>query len=179
MDQKFRLALTPIVLGGASTATPAPDTPPAPEAILPASLASVVMVTPRPRPAALVAAAPPAKSEDAPDEQIIVTRMSTSGGRHWAINVGRFTTRHEAEKMLLQTALVELGTLDEALRKVTRSSRGFEANFVGLSEPMAKRACSRLSAKNQSCVVIDPLRGCRSRRPRLETIPERTAHGLS
>ena len=82
--------------------------------------------------------------------------MSTSGGRHWAINVGRFSSRHEAEKMLLQTALVELGTLDEALRKVVRGPKGFDANFVGLSELRAELACRRLLAQNVDCRPMGP-----------------------
>ncbi len=82
--------------------------------------------------------------------------MSTSGGRQWAINVGRFTSRYEAEKMLLQTALVELGTLDEALRKVVHSPKGFDANFVGLSEAKAELACRRLLAQNVSCIPLGP-----------------------
>lgn len=86
----------------------------------------------------------------------VVTRVSTSGGRHWAIYLGSFGTRAEAEKLLLKTALQDLSALDGALRKVVPQSGKFVANFVGLSEPMAKRACSRLAAKNQSCVVLDP-----------------------
>ncbi|MDD9921844.1 MAG: D-alanyl-D-alanine carboxypeptidase [Boseongicola sp.] len=90
------------------------------------------------------------------DENVVVTRMTTSGGRHWAINVGQFSSRHEAEKMLLKTALVELGTLDEALRKVVQSQTGFEANFVGLSEAKAELACRRLLAQNVNCTPIGP-----------------------
>ncbi|MGI9393051.1 MAG: D-alanyl-D-alanine carboxypeptidase family protein, partial [Boseongicola sp.] len=87
----------------------------APEQLLSASLAGS-LISPKPRPAVF-----PKRDltvPSTPEEPIVVTRMSTSGGRHWAINVGRFSSRHEAEKVLLQTALVELGTLDEALRKV-------------------------------------------------------------
>ncbi|MGI9393538.1 MAG: D-alanyl-D-alanine carboxypeptidase, partial [Boseongicola sp.] len=78
------------------------------------------------------------------------------GGRHWAINVGRFSSRHEAEKVLLQTALVELGTLDEALRKVVHGPKGFDANFVGLSEAKAELACRRLLAQNVNCRPLGP-----------------------
>ncbi len=125
----------------------------APEHVLAASLASS-LISPKPRPAAFgerVVAAPSSS-----EEPVVVTRMSTSGGRHWAINVGRFTSRHEAEKMLLQTALVELGTLDEALRKVVRGPKGFDANFVGLSEGKAELACRRLTAQNVSCTELGP-----------------------
>ena len=45
------------------------------------------------------------------------TRLGKEASQKPCINVGRFTTRHEAEKMLLQTALVELGTLDELCQR--------------------------------------------------------------
>ncbi len=86
----------------------------------------------------------------------VVTRISTSGGRIWRVNLGSFQSKYEAERMLLKTALVEIGTLDEALRKVVRSSRGYEANFVGLSKDMANLACRRLSARNITCTPLGP-----------------------
>ncbi|MEM0948842.1 MAG: D-alanyl-D-alanine carboxypeptidase family protein [Pseudomonadota bacterium] len=113
--------------------------------------------TPRARPAPLVAAAPvePLAPPSAAEEEI-VTRLSTSGGRHFGINVGRFGSRHQAERVLLQTALLELGTLDEALRKVVERSGGYDANFVGLSEDQADLACRRLEARNVDCARIEP-----------------------
>ena len=125
----------------------------APKPVLAASLAGT-LISPRPRPAAFRDR--PATDSSSPEEPVVVTRMSTSGGRHWAINVGRFTSRHEAEKMLLRTALVELGTLDEALRKVVRGPKGFDANFVGLSEAKAELACRRLLAQNVNCSPLGP-----------------------
>ena len=86
----------------------------------------------------------------------VVNRISASGRRDWAINVGRFTTRFAAEKMLLKTALAELSTLDGSLRKVVLNSKGFEANFVGLSEEAAERACKRLVARNVNCRTLGP-----------------------
>jgi len=152
-------ALAEIVGGDASTANPTPDIVPAAaaEPVLTASLAGSLVAAPRPQARALNALASTAAAPtDQVDDQIVVTRMSTSGGRQWAINVGRFTTRHEAEKMLLQTALVELGTLDEALRKVVRSQQGFEANFVGLTAQTAELACRRLLAQNVNCHPMGP-----------------------
>ncbi len=102
--------------------------------------------------AAISNAALPAELE-APE---VVTRISTSGGRFWGINVGSFNSRYEAERILLKTALRELGTLDEALRKVVKSRRGYEANFVGLSKDMAALACRRLSARDQQCTALGP-----------------------
>lgn len=96
-------------------------------------------------------------SQPGPEEdQEIVTRLSTSGERHWGINVGRYTSRYQAEKTLLRTALSEMETLDGTLRKVVRTQRGFDANFMGMSEETAGLACRRLKARNVTCNVLDP-----------------------
>lgn len=87
---------------------------------------------------------------------VVVTRLSASGGRYWSINIGRFSTRDEAERMLLKTALAELSTLDSALRKVVRGQKGWEANFVGMTEEHAALACRRLSAQNLACRPMGP-----------------------
>jgi len=119
-------------------------------------------LSPKPRPDDIVlasAAEDPvaaAIAEATEEEREVVTRLSTSGGRHWGINVGRFTTRHQAERVLLQTALIEISTLDSALRKVVRTQRGFDANFVGLSEDEAALVCRRLTARNLSCEALGP-----------------------
>ncbi|SFG84833.1 D-alanyl-D-alanine carboxypeptidase family protein [Sulfitobacter dubius] len=89
-------------------------------------------------------------------EQEIVTRVSTSGGRHWGVNVGRFPSRYAAEKVLLKTALAEMSTLDGTLRKVVQRPQGFDANFLGMSRESADLACRRLAARNVSCFMIGP-----------------------
>ena len=86
----------------------------------------------------------------------IVTRISTSGGRHWGINIGEFPSKFEAERVLLKTALREIETLDEALRKVVAGRTGYQANFVGLSEEMASLACRRLEARQVTCKTLGP-----------------------
>ncbi len=96
-----------------------------------------------------------------PDEPVaeeleVVTRVSTSGGRQWSINVGHFGSRYNAERELLRTALVEMNTLDEALRKVVARKGGYDANFVGMTEEMANLACRRLQARQTECTVIGP-----------------------
>lgn len=99
------------------------------------------------------------KVDRAPDvtapEPTVVTRMSTSGGRHYGINVGLFTTKYEAERVLLKTALTEISTLGEALRKVGQSRQGWKANFVGMTKDGAELACRRLQARAASCTVIE------------------------
>ena len=64
--------------------------------------------------------------------------------------------RYAAERVLLQTALIEMNTLDEALRKVTPRKGGFDANFVGMTEEMASLACRRLTARQTECSVVGP-----------------------
>ncbi len=96
-----------------------------------------------------VDAAPPERTE-------VVSRISTSGGRHWGITVGRFTTRDEADRVLIRTALAELASLGEALRKVVHGPKGYDANFVGLSHEGAELACRRLAARNTACNVFGP-----------------------
>ncbi len=76
--------------------------------------------------------------------------------RIWGINVGRFATRYQAEKVLLRTALSELSTLDGSSRKVVKSPNGFEAVFFGLSRKGADLACRRLQARNVECEMLDP-----------------------
>ncbi len=134
-----------------AVAAAAPDPADVARALHDASLAEIVAPQPRPTDASAVEAAVAAAT--APR---VVTRMSSSGGHHWGINVGRYGTRYQAEQVLLKTALAEIGTLDEALRKVVRSPRGWEANFVGLSEERAALACRRLAARAVDCSTLGP-----------------------
>lgn len=115
-----------------------------------ASKDDTAAITPKPRPevaAALI--------EDDPGP-VVVTRASTSGGRNWSISIGKYPSRFQAERELLKTALAEIETLDQALRKVVNRSSGYEANFVGLSEEGAALACDRLKARGQSCTTSGP-----------------------
>ena len=89
-------------------------------------------------------------------EQEVVTRLSTSGGHLWGVNVGRFITRYEAEKVLLKTALSEMTTLEDTLRKVNQSTLGFDATFQGMTREQADLACRRLQARNVTCFMIGP-----------------------
>lgn len=89
-------------------------------------------------------------------EQEIVTRLSTSGRQLWGINVGRYSNRFKAEKVLLRTALAEMSTLDGTMRRVVQTSRGYDANFVGMTQESADLACRRLKARNMDCTPIGP-----------------------
>ncbi len=114
-------------------------------------------VTPQERPSDILAritqqVTPPARPSA--QEQQIVTRISTSGGRHWGVNVGRYGSRYEAERVLLKVALNEMSTLDGALRRVVERQGAYDANFMGLSREGADLACRRLQARGTTCFMI-------------------------
>ncbi|MEL6573475.1 MAG: D-alanyl-D-alanine carboxypeptidase family protein [Pseudomonadota bacterium] len=106
------------------------------------------------RPAELITASAqgPALTQEA--QPVLVTRVSTSGGRHWGVNVGRYSSRSDAERVLLKVALHEMSTLDGALRRIVQRGGGFDANFMGLSRESAELACRRLQDRGTSCFMI-------------------------
>ncbi len=150
---------------------PTPDQPEAPAAVLMVDAGviedAVTEVLQTTAAAPTEAPAPPSRPADVvlaavqqasptPSEPEIVTRMSTSGSRLWGINVGRYGSRYQAERVLLRVALNEMSTLDGSLRRVNQSSRGFDANFMGLSRDGAELACARLQARGTTCFMIGP-----------------------
>ena len=115
--------------------------------------------------AAVVAPAPPKRqapvfdAEAVPEEPIetdqeVVVVMSTSGGRHFGVNVGEFSSRYEAEKALLKTALAESATLNDGNRRTTQSGGKWRASFMGLTEEQAELACRRLTARAVPCETV-------------------------
>ena len=121
-----------------------PSPPPAPD------------VTPVARPDYLLAANSETGDPAGDPVQTVVERISTSGGRHWGITVGRYPSEYMARKVLLQVALNEMTTLDGSLRKVLKRRDGFDANFMGLTREMAELACRRLQARKITCFMINP-----------------------
>lgn len=111
-----------------------------------------VSMRPAARPKTLVLARTPKQIP----QQEVVSRASTSGGLHWGVHVGQYPSRYKAEKVLIQTALTEMATLDGSLRKVVKRSRGFDANFLGLDRDTAELACRKLQARNIECEMIGP-----------------------
>ena len=96
------------------------------------------------------------EAEPEPTAVEVVTRISTSGGRHWGVNIGRFPSRVAAERALTTTMLEESATLNESLRKIVQRSSGYDANFMGLSQKQAELACLRLQARGTQCFAIGP-----------------------
>ena len=84
----------------------------------------------------------------------VVTRVSTSGGAHWGVNLGHYNTRSAAERLLLKIQLSESATLGEGLRKVVERKGGYDANMMGLSRDDADLACRRLQSRGVQCFTI-------------------------
>ena len=95
-------------------------------------------------------------ADSAPAEEVeeVVVVMSTSGGRHFGVNVGEYPSRYEAERALLKTALAESATLNEGLRKTAQSGGSWRASFLGLTEEQAELACRRLRARAVPCETV-------------------------
>jgi len=91
-----------------------------------------------------------------PPAQEIVTRASSTGSRLYGVSLGRYPSRFAAEQLLLRTALAELGTFDEALRNVVQRTGGYEAQFAGMGQEQAERACARLMSRNIICTTYGP-----------------------
>ncbi|MFV0410459.1 MAG: D-alanyl-D-alanine carboxypeptidase family protein [Paracoccus sp. (in: a-proteobacteria)] len=85
-----------------------------------------------------------------------VSRASSSGGQAWGISLGRFKTRDQADERLVQVAMQESALVDDGLRHIRESSKGYEATLVGLSQTAATKTCAKLSAQNMRCDVTRP-----------------------
>ncbi len=119
-----------------------------------APVAALAVATISTRKAPIFDSAEPAEVEVAAAEQEVVVVKSTSGGRHFGVNVGDFTSRYEAERALLKTALAESATLNEGLRKISQKDGAWHANFMGLTEEQANLACRRLKARAIPCETL-------------------------
>lgn len=144
-------AANPVLVAEASTTS----------AVLPTDIRTALeeAQTPSNAPEIIATTRPAARPNDvvlAKAEPEVVTRLSTSGGRHWGVNIGRYPSRYQAEKVLLQTALTEMSSLDGSLRKVVKRPHGFDANFMGMTHDSADLACRRLAARNVTCFMIGP-----------------------
>ncbi len=141
------------VASAAPTAAPAPESSASVQQVALQVATVRPMARPAPPPPDMTVLAKAAPTASPPPRTNLVTRVSTSGGRLWRVSLGTYSTRFDAERALLETALREMTVLDGALRKVVRGSRGFEARFLGLSEAQANRTCSRLQARGAACDV--------------------------
>lgn len=116
-------------------------------------------VAPKMRPKELVFAS----AKAAPDEELVekplktvIRRKPDTGKKAWGVNIGRYNSRYQAERVLLKTALSEMETLEGTERRVRKGKTGYDANFMGLDRDTAELACSRLQARKVPCFMISP-----------------------
>ncbi len=135
-------------LGALQEASDTPEPEVEPQAALEPEVAPPVTPEIAPLPAAI----PP---RPAPEPEV-VTRASSSGSRLFGVSLGPQVSQSAAERLLLRTALAELGVFDTALRRVVSGNRGYEARFAGMTEDEATRACNRLVARSVTCETFGP-----------------------
>jgi D-alanyl-D-alanine carboxypeptidase len=144
-----------------ATAAPVTAVPPTPRPTEPQAALDMSQEAPEDGPSGLAVPPRPADVAEpevvtAPLEPEVITRASSSGSRLYGVSLGAQPSHHAAERLLLRTALSEIGTFDQALRRVVRSNSGYEARFQGLTEDQAARACARLAARSISCEPVGP-----------------------
>ena len=87
----------------------------------------------------------------------ILSRISSSdSGRIWGVSLGRYNSRHAAERSLIEVKMAEAAALGNGVSRIRQASGQFEASFAGLTEAEAERACLRLEARSVSCSVAHP-----------------------
>ncbi|WP_108261503.1 hypothetical protein [Mangrovicoccus ximenensis] len=129
---------------------------PAPAKVETAALAIApeTMERPAPRPAVTFSTSDMGLQDSQPEEARPVTVSTRQGSDSWGISVGRYSTRWQAERVLLRTALQQVDLLGKAKRAVVSKPTGFEVQFVGLSESEAQQTCLRLSARDERCAAF-------------------------
>ncbi|HMO08563.1 MAG TPA: serine hydrolase [Paracoccaceae bacterium] len=140
-----------IALLSASAVAPLPAI-----AVPPAALTEAPASPQAPLRVAALRPAPKPMAAPLPEQTEVVVRLSTSGGRHWGVTLGRFASRTAAERALMQTMLSEGAVLSDGLRKIASGAKGFDANIMGLTEDQADLACRRLTARAQTCFTLAP-----------------------
>lgn len=117
---------------------------------------ALIAVAPRPpkRKAPIYDEPQVAKADAAEEIEPEVVTLSTSGGRHYGVMVGQFSSNGEADRFLTKTVLAEGPTLGNGLRKVVKGKRGYDATVQGLTQREAEIACSRLQAKGIGCFTL-------------------------
>ncbi len=87
-----------------------------------------------------------------------ITQGDSTG--EYAVQVGAFRNRGQAERLLIQTALVDIESFEDAQRSITlgqvQGVSMYQARFVGMSAEAAIKACDRLQSRLSDCVIIAP-----------------------
>jgi len=156
----------PAIIGGLATSA-RPIAAPRARAAAPAAAASTASVVAAAATEPAAVPPPPQRAEtivgetfgaSSPEPRPVerIARASSSGGQAWAISLGRYKSREQADERLMQLAMQEAELLSGALRHVRESSKGYEATFVGLSKGAASKTCAHVSAQKLRCDVTAP-----------------------
>ncbi|SNR50508.1 D-alanyl-D-alanine carboxypeptidase [Paracoccus sediminis] len=117
------------------------------------SMSLLASPSPKPRSETVILAAMGEGDIAEPEALEIVSRPDSSG-RGWGVTLGRFTSRAEAEQLLLRSALQDGAILEGARRDVADTNRGFQASFVNMSKGNAELVCERFVSRSQECQVV-------------------------
>ncbi len=108
-------------------------------------------ISPAPRPASV---------EEDYRAAVVVSRVPPVDEKDWGIIVGHYSTRHQAEKRLVATALRDVRSLEGAVRTVDTANidgqTRYRARFSGLGREQAEKSCVRLRAQNEDCEPVGP-----------------------
>jgi len=123
-----------------------------------------VAPTPGPGSASTFAAAPPRQPPVNPGvaEAVAVAdaMRDGTGGNAWGVQLGAFRTKGDAERHLLTMALRDLPELNGGLRRIEAAKvQGvtfYRAQFVGLDQVAAERACQALNRERADCQTLAP-----------------------
>nr|WP_295042654.1 serine hydrolase [uncultured Paracoccus sp.] len=118
-----------------------------------ASLSLLASPAPKPRSETVILAAMGEGDLADPEALEIVSRPANSG-RGWGVTLGMFTSRAEAERLLLRSALQDGAILGGAARHVADTKRGFQPSFANLTKANAELVCERFVSRSEECQVV-------------------------
>jgi len=118
-----------------------------------ASMSLLASPAPKPRSETVILAAMGEGDLAEPEALEIVSRPAGSG-RGWGVTLGMFTSKAEAERLLLRSALQDGAILEGAARHVADTRRGFQPSFANLTRANAELVCERFASRSQECQVV-------------------------
>lgn len=126
-------------------------------AALTAALPIDMPTVPIRRPESLVTNAPTVQTASLVPAEVLSPQAPIGD---WSVQLGTYGNRTNTEKLLIQTALMDLDSLQGAERRVditqVQGMTMYRARFVGLSQNDAVKACERLQSRDSNCEVIQP-----------------------
>ncbi|MBA3325604.1 MAG: SPOR domain-containing protein [Rhodobacteraceae bacterium] len=108
-----------------------------------------------------VAAPRPQAAADAQNVAVADAGGATgTSGNAWGVQLGAFRSKGDAERHLLTMALRDLPELNGGLRRIEAAKvQGvtfYRAQFVGLDQTSAERACLGLARERSDCLTLAP-----------------------